>query len=55
MIRILDQFVAAWHPFFFHQDGELFEQVEVYLFNGMFLIMNMDEFLELATDESELW
>lgn len=55
MIRILDHFVAAWHPFLFVQDGECFEQVEVYLFNGMLLIMNMDEFLELATDESSQW
>lgn len=52
MIRILGEVVAEWRPFLFLYEGELVEQVQVYLFNGMLLIMNMEDFLFLADDEA---
>lgn len=51
MIRLLDQLVAYWHPFIYDYQGLPIEQVEIYLFNGMLIIMNMDEFLSVSSDE----
>ncbi len=51
MLRFLDQIVADWHVFAFEQSGETVEQVEVHLYNGMTLIMDADDFLNVADDE----
>lgn len=52
MLRILDQVVADWVPYTWKHDGETVKQVKVYLFNGMTLIMDYDEFMVMADDES---
>lgn len=51
MIRLLDQLVADWRPFIYDYHGLPIEQVEVFLFNGMLIIMTMDEFLSISSDE----
>jgi len=51
MLKFLDQIVADWSIFSFVQDGEVVEQVEAHLFNGMTLIMDMDDFFSVADDE----
>lgn len=52
MIRILGEVVADWRPFIFRHNGHMIEQVQVCLFNGMLLIMNVEDFFFLADDES---
>lgn len=51
MIRILDDhFVADWGVFTWIYEGKLIEQVQVTLFNGMILIIDMEEFLMISDD-----
>ncbi|MEE9529124.1 MAG: hypothetical protein V3V88_03645 [Dehalococcoidia bacterium] len=51
MIRILDDhFVADWGVFTWYYEGELIEQVQVLLFNGMLLIIDMEDFLMISDD-----
>ncbi len=51
MIRILDDhFVADWGVFTWQYDGEFIEQVQVFLFNGMVLVIDMEEFLMISDD-----
>lgn len=51
MIRILDnQLVADWKVFTWEFDGRLIEQVQVMLFNGMVLVIDMDDFLSITDD-----
>jgi hypothetical protein len=52
MIRIADQVVANWGLFVWEQDGKLIEQVQVYLFNGMVLILDLDDFFGISDDEA---
>ncbi len=52
MIRITDQVVADWGVFVWEQDGVLIEQVRAYLFNGMVLILDLDDFLSISDDEA---
>lgn len=51
MIRITDQVVADWGLFVWEQDGEVYEQVQACLMNGMTLILDLDEFLMISDDE----
>ncbi len=51
MIRIVDHVVADWGVFVWEQDGKLMEQVEAYLFNGLVLIMDLDDFLSISDDQ----
>jgi len=51
VIRILDDhFVADWGVFTWNYDGELIEQVQVMLFNGMVLVIDMEDFLLISDD-----
>ncbi len=51
MIRILDDhFVADWRTFTWRFEGELIEQVQVLLFNGVLLVIDMDDFLMISDD-----
>lgn len=51
MIRIFDdQFVADWGVFTWCYNGELIEQVQVLLFNGMLLVIDMEDFLMITDD-----
>jgi len=52
MIRIVDQVVANWGVFIWEQNGELVEQVEAYLFNGMVLILDLEDFFSISDDEA---
>ncbi len=52
MIRIVDSVVADWGVFVWEQDGEMIEQVKAYLFNGMVLIMDLEDFFSISDDES---
>ena len=51
MIRITDQVVANWGLFVWKQNGKLVEQVQAYLFNGITLIMDLEDFLSISDDE----
>jgi hypothetical protein len=51
MIRITDQVVADWGIFVWEQDGEFFEQVQALLFNGMVLIVDIDDFFSISDDD----
>lgn len=51
MLRIGDLVVADWGTFTWIHDGDLVEQVQVQLFNGMTLIMDRDEFMIMVDDE----
>ena len=51
MIRILnDNFVADWRVFTWRYEGRLIEQVQVLLFNGMLLMLDMEDFLMISDD-----
>ena len=51
MIRILeDYWVADWRVFVWRYEGELIQQVQVLLFSGLLLIIDMEDFL-LITDD----
>lgn len=50
MIRIADQVVADWGIFVWEQDGELLEQVKVYLYSGLLLIMDLEDFFSISDD-----
>ncbi len=52
MIRITDQVVMDWGVLVWEQDGKMVEQVEAYLFNGMTLIMDLDDFFTISDDEA---
>ncbi len=52
MIRMTDQVVANWGVFVWEQDGKMIEQVQAYLFNGMVLIMDLEDFFSISDDES---
>ena len=53
MIRILeDHFVADWGVFTWNYDGKTIEQVQVLLFNGIVLIVDMEDFLMITDDGS---
>ena len=52
MIRITGQVVANWRLFVWEQDGKMIEQVQAYLFNGMVLIMDLDDFFSISDDEA---
>jgi hypothetical protein len=52
MIRITDQVVADWGLFVWEQDGKMVEQVRAHLFNGMVLIMDLDDFFSISDDEA---
>jgi len=52
MIRITDQVVADWGVFVWEQDGKMIEQVRAYLYNGMVLIMDPDDFFSISDDEA---
>ena len=51
MIRIIDQVVADWGLFVWKQGERFVEQVQVHLFNGMTLIISLEEFLNISDDE----
>jgi hypothetical protein len=51
MIRISDSVVADWNVFIWKHDGKLVEQVQAYLFNGMVLIMDIEDFFGISDDE----
>jgi hypothetical protein len=51
VIRFLDQIVGDWGIFSFEQGGEQMEQVEAHLYNGMTIIMDVDDFFNIADDE----
>ena len=53
MIRITNQVVADWGLFVWEQDGELFEQVQACLLNGMVLIVNPEEFFSVSDFDRE--
>jgi hypothetical protein len=50
MIRIVDRVVADWGVFSWEQDGQRVEQIQAYLFNGMVLIMDLEDFLTISDD-----
>lgn len=51
MIRILDDhFVADWRIFTWCYQGEMIEQVQVLLFNGILLVIDMEDFLMISDD-----
>jgi len=51
VIRILDDyFVADWGVFTWRYQGELIEQVQVLLFNGVLLVIDMEDFLIISDD-----
>ncbi len=52
MIRITDQVVADWGLFVWEQDGKMIEQVRAQLFNGMVLILDLDDFFSISDDKS---
>jgi len=52
MLRILDQVVGDWNIYVWNFDGEWVEQVRVHLLNGMTLIMDYEDFMGIADDES---
>lgn len=52
MIRITDHIIADWVIFIWEQDGQLMEQVKAYLFNGIVLIMDLDDFFNISDDEA---
>jgi hypothetical protein len=52
VIRIVDQVVANWGVFIWEQDGKRVEQVQAYLFNGMLLILDLEDFLSISDDET---
>lgn len=52
MIRIVDQVVADWGLFVWKHEGKMVQQVQAYLFNGMVLIMDLDEFFSISDDEA---
>ena len=52
MLRIADQVVANWGVFVWKQNGKLIEQVEVYLFNGAVLILDLVEFFSISDDNT---
>jgi hypothetical protein len=54
VIRLLDQVVADWGVFTFECEGEMVEQVQAHLYNGMTLIMDLDDFFVLTDDEG-IW
>ena len=51
MIRITDQVVADWGVFIWEQDGKLYEQVRAHLYNGMVLVVDLDEFFSISDDD----
>jgi len=51
MLRIFDQVVADWGVFTWNYDGMPVDQVQVFLYNGMILIMDLEDFMILADDE----
>ena len=52
MVRFLDQVVMDWGIYTWNHEGEEIHQVHVLLGNGMFLIMNIEDFEALTDDES---
>ena len=51
MISILDQVVADWGFKTWYLAGEAITQVQVRLFNGMTLMMDLEDFREITEDE----
>jgi len=51
MLSILDQVVADWGFKTWYLSGEPVTQVRVLLFNGMILMMNFDDFIEIINNE----
>ncbi len=51
MISILDAGVADWGFKTWYLDGEPVTQVRVRLFNGMTLMMDLEDFKEMTDDE----
>jgi hypothetical protein len=51
VIRILDHVVVDWEFYVWEYDGELVDQVKVYLSNGMVLVMDYEEFMVMSNDE----
>ena len=54
MIRIVDSVVADWNIFVWEYGGELHEQVEAYLMNGVVLIIDIDDFFNISADD-DIW
>jgi hypothetical protein len=52
MISILDQIVADWGFKTWYSGGETITQVQVRLFNGMTLMMDLEDFREITDDEA---
>lgn len=52
MIRIGDQIIIDWGIFVWEQDGEMVEQIQACLFNGIVLIMNLEDFFIISDDDA---
>lgn len=52
MIRITDHVVGDWAIVIWKQGDEIFQQVEAYLFNGLVLIIDPEDFFTITDDES---
>jgi len=52
VIRIADEVVAEWGIIAWKQNGKIVEQVEAYLFNGLIIIMDLEDFFSISDDDS---
>ncbi len=50
MITILDQVVGDWGFKSWYSEGRVVKQVKVCLFNGMILMMDLDDFIKITDD-----
>lgn len=53
MFRVLDKYgIADWGIFTWNYRGKVIGQVMVQLFNGTILIMNLQDFMEICSEDS---